>query len=324
MVTRSLVVAALTLLACQGKRDSSATPGSGSAPPADDAVAEAPSDADDEPQLAVDAESVKPVEPEPPDPGKVIAELGAIPAWQAVVDRAQLLARRNQHGIVYGVIGPAVLVDPPPPPPGAPPIDAGMRGGKPLDAGLVPSTDYVWLVDDTDGNGSLGIRVQLGTFAAAAGERVALGGAWILDDDKRWIWKVDSLDKLPPGPPADLKDPPPAFPSHEIASGNLPQGARTITVGRDHDAVYFQIVGPTPVREGDGWQVADELGDTTYALMTLPGERSSYGGQDMRGPDERWQLRRGHTYWVRIGKIRRHGPDKPATLHARTAPIRVM
>ena len=46
------------------------------------------------------------------------------------------------------------------------------------------------------------------------------------------------------------------------------------------------------------------------ALLNLPGERPSYGGQDMRDPDERWVLRRGQTYWVRIGKLRKRGPDK--------------
>lgn len=316
-----LALLAALAFGCQGKGEPRAIdPGSGSAP-SDDARPEAPNDADDEPELPVDAVSNKPVEPEPPDPGKLIAELGAIPAWQAVVDRAQLLARRGQQGVVYGTIGSAVMVAAPPPEPAA--VDAGVRPAKPVDAGLVAS-QYVWLVDDTEGNGALGIRVELGAQTANQGDRVALGGAWALDDERRWIWKVDSLKVLAPAPPSDLKDPPPPFPSHEIRNGDLPAGARTITVARDNDAVYFQIVGPAPLRDGDGWQVADELGDTTFALMTLPGERASYGAQDMRGPDERWQLKRGQTYWVRIGKIRRHGPDKPVTLHARTAPVRVM
>src|SRR5438105_1487942 len=50
---------------------------------------------------------VKPEEPDPVDVGKAIAELGAIPAWQAVVDRAQYLERRGQHGVVFGTIAPA-------------------------------------------------------------------------------------------------------------------------------------------------------------------------------------------------------------------------
>jgi hypothetical protein len=58
--------------------------------------------------------------------------------------------------------------------------------------------------------------------------------------------------------------------------------------------------------------------------MNLPGERASYGGQDMRAADERWQLKRGQTYWVRIGKLRKRGADKPPLVNARTAPVRVL
>ena len=68
--------------------------------------------------------------------------------------------------------------------------------------------------------------------------------------------------------------------------------------------------------------MADELGNPTVALLELPGERPSYGGQDLRASDERWQLRRGQTYWVRLGHFHKHG-DKPTTVTARTAPIRV-
>ena len=87
--------------------------------------------------------------------------------------------------------------------------------------------------------------------------------------------------------------------------------------------MYFQIVGPAPASDGDGWQIADQLGSPTVAVMNLPGERASYGGQDMRAADERWQLKRGQTYWVRIGKLHKH-TDRPTTVNARTAPIRVL
>jgi hypothetical protein len=259
----------------------------------------------------------KPPEPEepaaPPDSARVIAELGAIPAWQAVVDRAQLLGRRRQHGVVYGRVGPAILI------PGA--VPAPSDAGATPDAGVVASP-YVWLVDDTEGNGTLGIRIALGD-KAREGERIAAGGAWQLDAERRWFWKPDAIQPLPPAPPSDLKDPQPPAPSHAIASGELPSGARTISVARDGDAVYFQLVGPAPVADGDGWQVADQLGSPTVAVMNLPGERASYGGQDMRSADERWQLKRGQTYWVRIGKLRKRGLDKPALVNARTAPVRV-
>lgn len=309
----ALALALAWFVACQGSDGDKPTPGSnGSAPSAEAGV----TITDDALGVVEDGPRVEP-EPEPPsDPGKLIAELGAIPAWQAVIDRAQLLGRRGQRGVVYGKIGPPIMVLGPTPEPAPPPA-------KPLDAGMIASP-YVWLVDDTDGNGALGIRVLLGKEPANAGDRVALAGAWFLDDAKRWYWKVDSLTALPAGPPSDIKDPPAPFPSHEIVQGNLAPGSRTITVARDNDAVYFQIVGPPPVRDGDGWLVANELGDVPFARLTLPGERASYGGQDMRAADERWVLKRAQTYWVRIGKIRKHAkPDEPVSMNARTAPVRV-
>ena len=308
--------AILLLVACQGGGSSDKpTQGSGSAPVGAEAGFGNLEDAGS--LVVIEDAAPKIEEPEPPDPGKLIAELGAIPAWQAVIDRTQLLARRGQHGIAYGTIGPGVeKLGPPTDPPKAWPW-------KPIDAMMLP-TGYTWLVDDTEGNGTLGIRVDLGKHTAAAGDRVALGGAWHLDDERKWIWKVDSLTKLPPAAPSDIKDPPAPFPSHDIYEGRLAQGAKMITFAKDHDAVYFQIVGPPPVRDGDGWLVANELGDTPFARLTLPGERASYGGQDMRAADERWVLKKAQTYWVRIGKIRKHAkPDDPVSMHARTAPVRV-
>ena len=307
-----LVCALAVLVACQGKRDadpsdhtgpSNVEPGPEAAP-----VFEAPEAG------PVAPDDARPEDPDPPPaPGKLIAELGAIPAWQAVIDRAQLLGRRDQRGVVYGRVGPPIMMlgtatDP---------LDAGV----PIDAGMIPSP-YVWLVDDTEGNGSLGIRIALAGKTAKPGERIAVGGAWHLDEQRQWYWKVESLQSLPPPPESDLKDPPWPEPTHVPPPGSPPGGARAITLAKDGDLVYFQIVGPTPANEGDGWLVAKELGDTPFALLTLPGERASYGGQDMRGPEERWQLKRATTYWVRIGRIvLREG--KPALVRARTGPVRL-
>ena len=52
-------------------------------------------------------------------------------------------------------------------------------------------------------------------------------------------------------------------------------------------------------------------------------EWPTYGGQDMRTADERWQLERKRTYWVRIGKLRRRGAEQVPSINARTAPVRV-
>ena len=326
------LVACAAWAACQGSGGGAATGGSGSASGASVASG-APEALDASSGAAVAGEPdarARPEEPEVPDPGRVIAELGAIPAWQAVIDRAQLLGRRGQHGVVYGRVGPVLLV---PGPAATAPSDAGVgaggdagavRGidaGAVIDAGLVPSP-YAWLIDDTEGNGALGIRIAIGD-KAKEGDRIAAGGAWQLDAERRWFWKPDAVQPLPPGPPSELKEPPQPVPSHAVATGELPGGARTISLARDHDLVYFQIVGPAPASDGDGWLVADQLGSPAVALMNLPGERASYGGHDMRAPDERWQLRRGQTYWVRIGKLRKRA-DKPALVNARTAPVRVL
>jgi hypothetical protein len=296
---------------------------------------------------------------ETPDPGRMIAELGAIPAWQAVVDRAQLLGRRGQHGVVLGRVGPPVMVPAPVAPAGAgaPGLSPGggiaaagasvapgpAAGGAAAGAGSAATpapaapggagsgaaaaephliaTPYVWLIDDTEGNGTLGIRIALGD-KAKLGDRIAAGGAWQLDAERRWFWKPDAVQPLPPARPNEPRDPPPPAPGHAIATGPLPSGARTAGVARDSDAIYFQIVGPPPQSDGDGWQVADQLGSPTALVLNLPGERPSYGGQDMRAADERWQLRRGQTYWVRIGVLHRR-TGKPPTVNARTAPVRV-
>jgi len=329
MVTRIFLLAVFVATACQGKGNEPIAVASGSSESARDAEPVAPPVVDAG-VAAVAEDAPKPEEPETPDPGKLIADLGAINAWQAVVDRAQLLGRRGQHGVTYGRIGPAILVLAPAEatdagvPRGNPAGSAGRGGEAPgIDAGLVASP-YVWLVDDTEGNGSLGIRVALAGREVKESERVALGGAWHLDDARRWYWKVDSVQALPPPPPSDLKDGKPAAPTHAVPNGDLVAGSRTISVARDGDLVYFQLVGPAPANDGDGWAVADELGNPTFALLTLPGERASYGSQDMRAADERWALKRGQTYSVRIGKIRKRGLDKPALIHARTAPVRVM
>jgi hypothetical protein len=200
---------------------------------------------------------------------------------------------------------------------------AGAAPAAPAGAATrLTTSPYVWLIDDTEGNGSLGILIALGD-RAKEGDRIAAGGAWQLDPERRWFWKPDSVQALPPGPPSDLKEPEPPEPSHAITGSSLPAGARAISLAQDNDAVYFQIVGPAPLADGDGWQVADQLGRPAVAVMSLPGERPSYGGQDMRSPDERWQLKRGQTYWVRIGKLHKRA-DKPTTVRARTAPVRVL
>jgi hypothetical protein len=228
---------------------------------------------------------------------------GAVPAWQAVIDRDRYLARRSQKGVIEGRVGGPVasvgplVVDAGLPPPDAiaampPPADAAPADGAPV---------MTWLVDDTEGDGSLAIRVAFRGAAPAAGARVAISGSWALDEDRRWYWAAEDVTPLPAGPPVTDAAPP----GHVIAIAGYPQGTRPIArAGDGGGVVSFMVLAP-PLHEGDGWIVANEIGDPPFARLILPGERSSYGGHDLRQADERWQLKRGTAYWIRIGKIRR-------------------
>jgi hypothetical protein len=236
-----------------------------------------------EPDLPDVDKQPKHEEPEHVDPGKQLGELGAVPAWQAVVDRTQYLERRHQKGVVYGTLA------------------AGSDGSDGSDGSAA------WLVDETEGNGSLAIRARL-------------AGAWAVDDAHHWYWHTTTSTELPAIAAGSAASSPIG---HVIVNGELPAGARPISKADDGAAVYFTLAGAPPVLDGDGWPVADELGNPVAAILNLPGEHASYGAQDMRTPDERWTLKRGQTYWVRVGVVHKHGPDKPMTMLARTPPVRV-
>ncbi len=349
MVRRALALVAATTVACQGSGSNNSANGSngsnGSAgsnrPEVHDAAIADASVPDD----AEVADGARPEEPEPPDPGKVIDDLGAISAWQAVVDRWRLLGRRHQRGVVYGRVGPAILMPAPTSGSGFGSGSAIVRdAGPPADAALIASP-YTWLVDDSEGEGWLGIRIALGgrtsragaqrqggpqkrsptPMTATEGDRVAIGGAWQLDDQRRWYWKADWVKPIPkrpaPAPAPASRFPVPTVPTHELATSGLIPGARPITLAKEGDIAYFQLVGRAPTTEGDGWPVANQLGDRVYAYLVFPGERPSYGAQDMRTPDERWSLRRARTYAVQVGRIRTRDPDEPVVIRARSAPV---
>ncbi len=255
-----------------------------------------------------------------------IAALGAIPAWQAVVDRANYLRRRGQRGVVAGVIGGPVVAGVPTgdPPDGgsgsaapAAPGSAGFGSGAPRPSGPA----LTWLVDDTEGGGSLAIRVAFTDKIPAVGTRVAVGGAWTVTDERVWYWQADALSRLPASTTPAPATATPRAPGHVVGTGDPPAGAKPVTKAKDNGIITFQIVGP-PDGEGDGWRIANELGDKPAAVLYLPGERISYGGLDLRAADERWTLKRGTTYWVPIGRVKKRTGDLPPLMYAQAPPTK--
>ncbi len=228
--------------------------------------------------------------------GTTADALGAIAAWQAVVDRDRYLARRDQHAVLAGRVGGEAIA------PGA--------------RGVVR-----WLVDEREGNGALAVRIAMSGQPPAEGARIAVAGAWALDDQRRWYWQVASLSAIEGPDPTPSPDPPSA-PGHQVATGSPPSGYRPISKARDGGVVTFGVVR-APRGEGDGWLVADDSFGAPAAYLFLPGERPSYGGHDLRQADERWVLKRGVTYWVRIDRVRRRTPQDTARIKATTAPVRL-
>src|SRR6185312_14820604 len=137
------------------------------------------------------------------DPGAIAKSATSV--WQAVVDRDRYLARRQQQGVVEGRLAAEAAVAAP-----AAPSVPSVDGGAP------PAPRRSWLVDDSEGDGSLAIHVDLSGVAGAPpkpGARVAITGAWALDNPsslalagspaRRWYWKAASVVALPVTPPPD-------------------------------------------------------------------------------------------------------------------------
>lgn len=220
---------------------------------------------------------------------------GGIPAWQAVVDRDRYLARRGQGAVIVGRLGGEAIAP-------------GARGV------------IRWLIDETEGNGSLGVRIALPGAVPPDGARLAVRGAWALDDQRRWYWRTESVAELTtPGPPAPVD--PPRPPGHQVGAGPVPSGYRAVSRGKDGGVIVFGVSRSSPT--DGGWLIGDDSFGPSVATLTLPGERESYGGHDLRHDDERWQLKRAVNYWVRVDRIRRRSPDGRATIRAVTAPMKV-
>lgn len=268
---------------------------------------------------------------------QIISRLGAMPVWEGVVQRGQILARRGQRATLVGRVGPAV-----------------------------GQGSWIWLIDDTEGGGCLAARAAFVGEAPARGTLIAATGAWSLEvlegaapteaaastevavpattpaapgaaapavvpaapPVTRWVWQVEASvtlgERARPASEeeAELSAEPGSAIGHEPAVAPRPPQAVPISKAKDNDLVAFQVLA-APKTLGEGWLVADALGSPPVAVLMLPGERQSYGGIDFRHADEHWRLRRGVTYVVRIGRVRKKDPAKPAQINARNAPIKV-
>ena len=89
----------------------------------------------------------------PDDDGATATPPGSVAAWQAVIDRDRYLARRGQGAVIVGRMGGDAIAP-------------GARGV------------IRWLIDETEGNGALAVRVALAGTPPAEGDRVAVRGAW--------------------------------------------------------------------------------------------------------------------------------------------------
>jgi hypothetical protein len=253
-----------------------------------------------------------------------IDEATGIPAWSAVVDRPDYLERRGARGAVVGRLGASAALarsacagERPARgsagswfstcarPEGLPNnvASGGPRSGTALGGSAhARAGDYRWLIDETVGEGALAIRVALPVFAASLpeGARVQVDGAWIVDDDRAWVWRGAGVARVASAEPIEFAYPP----GHTISDIDAPpDDAVAASVLKRRGEIVFATVAP-PVKPGDGWQIADEPGGDPVGWLVLPGDQAAYGGQEMRAPDERWSLEIGRRYVVRVGRVR--------------------
>lgn len=212
-----------------------------------------------------------------------LRQAGAVPVWQGVVDRARYLSRRGQRGALYGRL---ITVD-------------GVR----------------WLVDGSEGAGALGARVDLGGATDLKdGDRLVAWGAWTIGAQHHWVWAADEIARLPAraAPPADGYAA--TRPGHSVESvDHLARPAVVVeSVPRRGGGIVFEVVNG-PHRRGEGWTIAGRSHWPAAAILYLPGDQESYGGQDLRSDDERWHLQRKVRYVLRVARWRppRHPGELP-------------
>jgi hypothetical protein len=227
------------------------------------------------------------------DEAEMLRRLGAVPAWQAVVERGQYLARRGQQGVVFGRLG-ALVAD-------ATPAER-------------------WLIDETEGEGALAIRLTFDPrLVVEEGQRVAAWGAWHLDPEHRWYWQAERMGLLPAagGQPFAVA-PGLVIPQIERAH----EAAVPVSQLAGDGEILFEIRG-APRDPTDGWEIRDPGDTKAVARLLLPGEQPSYGSQDYRVAGEHWQLAPGTLYTVAVRRHRNPRPDALPVLYALGIPRQV-
>jgi len=215
---------------------------------------------------------VPPAGPPPPfdlagrSEGDALRELGATAPWQAVVERDRYLGRRGQEGLIFGTV-------------------------------IAGDADAPTLVDESEGQGLLAVELDVPeTVILTTGERLLAWGSW-WPRDGRWRWRASRVARLPgrgevDDRPRGLEPDPPV---------ERPADAKVASAASSGDTVAF-VVRDIPLDAKDGWAVSDPDSEIIVARVVLPGERGSYGGQDLRAANESWHLRRGQLY---VGTARR-------------------
>lgn len=289
----------LFAFACRGEKAPSAAPQPGDAAIA---AARSPAPAATPSAAEPDQEEAPPPVVEPFEwPDSVSSEATAltaadiVSAWDAVIERSRYLARRGDRGAIFGRMG-EVIAD----------SQLPMR----------------WLSDETKGEGALRVRVAHDPrLVVQPGLRVVVWGAWEVDAAGRWYWRAERIASLEARDPDEeaaiqaLME----IPSVESA----PEEALPVSELTADGTIVF-VVRRTPQQPSDGWEIFDPGGRVAVARLLLPGDDPSYGAQDYRSADERWQLQRGARYTVAVRWPRRIIEDQLPELSALAVPRRVL
>ena len=262
MLRNLIALLALPLLACGGSKDDTQA--------ADQAADMAASIA-----AAIDAGPPPPPQklpverflPEGGDEKAALAKIDAVPAFDAVQYRPRYLARNGQSGVVFGRLG-------------------AETDGR-----------YRWLVDETDGQGSLGVRIVVADdLDATLGDRLVVWGAWKVDEERHWYWEPTKLAGL------SSTDEPmsEATPFHIATLDEAPEGAVPVSNLKRRGDIIFEVISE-PRLIDDGWLVGDRSSWGRVAVVRMPGERPVYGAQFLYGEEEQWKLEKDVRYTVSVG-----------------------